>query len=102
MFASILAINLFLFLFAASIFTGAFIVFASYAECDSTFVVVYFCISIAFQGVPGIAINSLDLSPNFAGILMGFSNTVSSITGIIVPYLVGIATPNVCLILTDN
>lgn len=45
--------------------------------------------------MPGIAINALDLSPNFAGILMGVSSTISSITGILVPYIVGIATPNV-------
>lgn len=58
-------------------------------------VVAYFTISVAFQGVPGVAINSLDLSPNYAGILMGIGGTVTSITGILVPYMVGVATPNV-------
>lgn len=80
---------------AASIFTGIFIVAASYAECDKMWVVVHFAISVAFQGVPGVAVNSLDLSPNYAGVLMGIGNTVSSITGILVPYIVGVATPNV-------
>lgn len=79
----------------ASIFTGIFIVAASYAECDKMWVVVYFAISVAFQGVPGVAVNSLDLSPNYAGVLMGIGGTVSSITGILVPYIVGVATPNV-------
>lgn len=68
---------------------------ASYAECDKLWVVVHFAISVAFQGVPGVAINSLDLSPQFAGVLMGIGSTVSSITGIMVPYMVGVATPNV-------
>lgn len=79
----------------ASIFTGIFIVAASYAECDKLWVVVHFAISVAFQGVPGVAVNALDLSPNYAGVLMGIGGTVSSITGILVPYIVGVATPNV-------
>lgn len=58
-------------------------------------VIVHFTISVAFQGVPGVAVNSLDLSPNYAGILMGIGGAVSSITGILVPYIVGVATPNV-------
>lgn len=76
-------------------FTGIFIVAASYAECDKFYVVIYFTISVAFQGVPGVAINALDLSPNYAGILMGIGGTVTSLTGILVPYIVGVATPNV-------
>lgn len=80
---------------SASIFTGVFIVAASYAECDQFYAVACFTISIAFQGVPGVAINTLDLSPNYAGILMGIGGTLTSITGIIVPYTVGLATPNV-------
>lgn len=79
----------------ASVFTGIFIVAASYGECDKFYVVVYFTISVAFQGVPGVAINALDLSPNYAGILMGIGGTVTSLTGILVPYIVGVATPNV-------
>lgn len=55
----------------------------------------YFTISIAFQGVPGVAINALDLSPNYAGILMGIGGAATSITGILVPYMVGVVTPNV-------
>lgn len=64
------------------------------------YVVVYFTISIAFQGVPGVAINSLDLSPNYAGILMGIGGAVTSITGILVPYLIGVATTNVSVTAT--
>lgn len=81
--------------FAASIFTGVFIIAASYAECDRLYVVAFFTISIAFQGVPGVAINSLDLSPNYAGILMGVGTAIASVTGILVPYMVGVQTPNV-------
>lgn len=99
-----LHLNLFCFLFffsfyhfrsIASVFTGVFIIAASYAECDKLYVVAYFTISVAFQGVPGVAINSLDLSPNYAGILMGIGGAVTSITGILVPYMVGVVAPNV-------
>lgn len=83
--------------FVASFFTGIFIIAASYAECDKMYVVAYFTISIAFQGVPGVAINSLDLSPTYAGILMGISGTVTSITGILVPWMVGVFAPNVSI-----
>lgn len=86
---------IFFIFFTASIFTGVFIIAASYAECDKFLVVAYFTVSVAFQGVPGVAINTLDLSPNYAGILMGISGAVTSITGIVVPYMVGVATPNV-------
>lgn len=68
---------------------------ASYAECDKLPVVIYFTISIAFQGVPGITINPLDLSPNYAGILMGIGCTVGAVTGILAPYIVGVITPHV-------
>lgn len=55
----------------------------------------YFTISIAFQGVPGVAINVLDLSPNYSAVMMGIGGAVTSITGIVVPYLVAAVAPNV-------
>lgn len=83
----------------ASAFMGVFIINASYAECDKLLVVAFFTISIAFQGVPGVAINTLDLSPNYAGILMGIGGAITSITGILVPYMIGVATPNVSILI---
>lgn len=75
--------------------SGIFIVLASYAQCDKVMVVTYFTISIVFQGVPGVTINPLDLSPNYAGILSGICCTVGALTGILAPYLVGVITPHV-------
>lgn len=40
-------------------------------------------------------VNPLDLSPNYAGVLMAITNGIGAITGIIAPYLVGVLTPNV-------
>lgn len=84
-----------LFLVTASVFSGIFIVLASYAECDKLMVVIFFTISIVFQGVPGITMNPLDLSPNYAGILSGVCCTVGALTGILAPYIVGVITPHV-------
>lgn len=83
------------FIYTASLINGVFIVAASYAECDRVLVILFFAISIGFLGVPIIAVNTIDLSPNYAGILMGFGGTLTSVTGIIVPYIIGIVTPNV-------
>lgn len=45
--------------------------------------------------MPGVAINVLDLSPNYSAVMMGIGGAVTSITGIIVPYLVAAVAPNV-------
>ena len=39
-------------------------------------------------------VNHLDIAPRFAGILMGISNSVATIAGIISPYVVGLLTDN--------
>lgn len=44
---------------------------------------------------PGMKVNPLDLSPNYAGTLMAITNGIGAITGIIAPYVVGVMTPNV-------
>lgn len=46
---------------------------------------------------PGMKVNPLDLSPNYAGSLMAVTNGIGAITGIIAPYVVGIMTPNVSI-----
>uniref|UniRef100_A0A8D8S0N6 Vesicular glutamate transporter 2 n=1 Tax=Cacopsylla melanoneura TaxID=428564 RepID=A0A8D8S0N6_9HEMI len=46
---------------------------------------------MAFMGFyyPSIRVNTLDLSPNYAGVLMGIVNGLSSITGIFTPVFTG-------------
>lgn len=46
---------------------------------------------------PGMKVNALDLSPNYAGTLMAVTNGIGALTGILGPYLVGILTPNTSL-----
>lgn len=84
---------------SSSVGPGIFIVAASYAGCDRALVVVLFTIAMGIMGTfyPGMKVNSLDLSPNYAGTLMALTNGIGAITGILAPYVVGIMTPDVSL-----
>ena len=60
-------------------------------------VVVLFTIAMGFMGAhySGMKVNTLDLSPNYAGALIGLVNGIGAITGIVAPYLIGVITTNV-------
>lgn len=79
---------------------GVGMIAASYAGCDRTAVVVLFTVSTGTMGTfyPGMKVNALDLSPNYAGTLMAIVNGIGAFTGIITPYLVGVLTPDVSVI----
>ncbi|XP_012343684.1 putative inorganic phosphate cotransporter isoform X1 [Apis florea] len=83
----------------ASLGPGAFILGASYAECDKTTVVVMFTLGTTLMGTfyPGMKVNALDLSPNYSGTLMALVNGIGAFTGILTPYIVSILTPNQAL-----
>lgn len=59
--------------------------------------IVWFVIAMAFVGMyfSHIKINSIDLSPNYAGILMALSNGIGSLFGVAGPAFAGYMTPNV-------
>jgi MFS transporter, ACS family, solute carrier family 17 (sodium-dependent inorganic phosphate cotransporter), other len=63
---------------------GAFLVAASYGGCDRVIAVTLFTFAMAFMGAyySGMKVNALDLSPNFAGTLMGITNGIGALTGI--------------------
>lgn len=52
---------------------------------------------MGFKGnfYPGMKVNSLDLSPNYAGSLMALTNGLGAIAGVVAPTFVGIFTPDV-------
>lgn len=54
-----------------------------------------FTIAMGIMGTfyPGMKVNGLDLSPNYAGTLMALTNGLGAITGIVAPYVVGVMTP---------
>lgn len=84
----------------ASVGPAAGVVAASYAGCDQVVVVMLFTIGMAFMGFfyPSLKVNSLDLSPNYAGTLMAIVNGIGAVSGIISPYLIGIIASNSTLL----
>ncbi|XP_050079160.1 sialin-like [Anopheles maculipalpis] len=79
-----------------SILPAFFMMAASYTGKDKVLVITYFALCVTFLGgfYPGVKVNTNDLSPNFAGVLMGMVNGIGAVTGIITPYLAGLLTPN--------
>ena len=73
-----------------------FIIAASYAGCNHATVVVMFYLGMVLMGaaLPGIMVNVLDLSPNYAGTLMALTNGISALTGVFTPYIAGHLTPH--------
>lgn len=62
-----------------------------YMEDKTTTIALYvFIVSIGCMSNAGFNINHMDLSPNYAGLLMGITNTAASLGGIIAPQIVGI------------
>ncbi|XP_049788970.1 putative inorganic phosphate cotransporter [Schistocerca nitens] len=85
-----------LFTTIASVGPAVGIIAASYASCDRVTVVSLFTLGMALMGTfyAGMKVNGLDLSPNYAGSVMALVNGIGAITGVIVPYVVGLLTPN--------
>lgn len=58
-----------------------------------------FILTVGFMGnfYPGLKVNSLDLSPNYAGSLMALTNGAGALAGVAAPVFVGMMTPNVSI-----
>lgn len=54
-----------------------------------TIIVYVFTVAIGCSSNAGYSINTMDLSPNYAGLIMGITNTVSAFGGIAAPLFVG-------------
>ena len=65
--------------------------------CDRATVIALFTLSMAVMGTfyPGMRVNAMDLSPNYAGTIMAFVNGFGATSGFIAPYLIGYMTMNV-------
>lgn len=76
--------------------TGTFLVIATYAGCDATLVVVFHSIGMILYSCSnfGIAINALDLAPNYVGALEGIVFGIATMAGFLAPYAVGLIAPN--------
>lgn len=86
-----------MFFFSAAVVPAIMIVLASYAGCNRALVVTWFTLAMGFMGTfyPGMKVNPLDLSPNYAGSLMAVTNGIGALTGVAAPTFVGFMTPNV-------
>ncbi|GBP75066.1 Putative inorganic phosphate cotransporter [Eumeta japonica] len=70
------------------------IIMASYSGCDRVAAMACFVVSMALMSgfYSGMKVNALDLAPNYVGALVSFCNTLSTFSGIVTPYLIGLLT----------
>lgn len=63
---------------------------ASYAACDRTSVILFFMCMMFFKGLAysSSRANPVDLSPNYAGVLMGIMNGSGALAGLLSPIFV--------------
>lgn len=66
----------------------------TFVGCSHWAALLLLTISSFFQGLISIAPNMLDLSPEYAGIIYGISNTLATIPGMVSPYFVGVVLNN--------
>ncbi|XP_073974287.1 sialin-like [Rhodnius prolixus] len=73
---------------------------ASYSGCNIHTAVICLVIGMGFMGAfyPSLKVNPIDLAPNYGGTLGALGQTVGGFSGITVPFLTGILTPNAMLI----
>ena len=64
----------------------------SYVGCHPTMAVAWLCICVGFNGASysGYQGNHMELSPNYAGTLMGITNMLGNIAGFVTPYVAGV------------
>lgn len=74
----------------AFIFQTVFLLLAAHAT-SAVAVVAFLTVAVGFGGFAwaGFSVNPLDIAPQFASILMGLSNTVATLPGMISPLLTG-------------
>lgn len=80
----------------SSIGPGVLLIAAMYSGCNVVLVISLITIGLTLVGsrVPGSMVNVIDLSPNYAGTLMGIANGIGALCGIMAPYTVGVLAPN--------
>ncbi|XP_054284622.1 putative inorganic phosphate cotransporter isoform X3 [Macrosteles quadrilineatus] len=78
------------FSFLANALPIPFMLLASYAACDRTSVILFFMCMMFFKGLSysSVRANPVDLSPNYAGVLMGIMNGSGALAGLLSPIFV--------------
>lgn len=82
--------------FVCTVVQGIFIIALGFSGCHPLSAIVFMMAGTAVNGAMSSATftNLIDLSPNYASILLGFANMIGTWTGFISPAVVGILTNN--------
>ena len=74
---------------AGLVLPGAFLIICGYYGNNIVSVIVLMSLALGGSGlvVAGFLSNHLDIAPNYAGILMGITNTAATVPGIIAPFV---------------
>ena len=77
--------------------SALFLLLCGYFGTTKLVAVVLLTLGVGLSGLSmaGYPINHIDIAPNFAGVLMGISNTAGTIPGILGPQIAKLLTPNV-------
>jgi len=83
-----------LFFATGHVLQGTFLIAVGFLGCNRILIVSAFVLSISSSSLSwcGFAANHLDLAPNYAGTLMGLTNTLATVAGILGPEVVGALT----------
>ena len=83
-----------LFCAAGLLIPGVFLIAVGFLDCNRILIASVFVLSISSSSLSwcGFAVNPLDLAPNYAGTLMGLTNTLATVAGILAPKVVGALT----------
>lgn len=76
--------------------SSLFLILVGYVGCSRVGAMICITLAVAFVGVhsPGCQISHLDIANNYAGTLIGITNTLASIPGFVAPAVVGAITYN--------
>ena len=83
--------------FLGFLIPACLMVATSYVGCNNTtLAVVLFSLALGITALnkSSYIVNHLDIAPRYAGVLMGITNTVATIPGMVGPYVVGYLTNN--------
>lgn len=88
--------NRILFTTIASVGPSLGLIGVSYAACNRVMAVVFLIFGMMTMGTfyPSLKVNPIDLAPNHSGTIGAMGHTVGALSGIIVPYVIGVITPN--------
>ena len=80
------------FVYTGSVFPAIGLVILAYLGCDPILFIAMLCLTSGFDGFrgSGSGVNIIDISPNYAGAVMGMVNTAGNVMGFVAPYVVGL------------